>query len=206
MTFNCIIAGVGGQGTVLASKLIAAAAMNMGYDVRTAETIGMAQRGGSVISHVRIGKNIFSPLIPPGKADALIAFEPAEAARQIQYLRKEGTLIVCDSAIKPADPKAASYKAAVIIDYLKANVQKLIALDGRRLTEQGVKTLNVALLGAAAQSGIFPFSFETLQEAIPKLLPLRFWEMNLKSFELGKGVYREHIISNKRHYTKSAKK
>ena len=192
-----MIAGVGGQGTVLASKLIAAAAMKKGYDVRTTETIGMAQRGGSVTSHVRAGENIFSPLIPLGRADALIAFEPAEAARQMQYLRRGGMMIVCDSAIKPAaDPKAGSYETAVIIDYLKANVQKLLVLNGQRLTEQNAKTLNVALLGAAAQSGIFPFDADTLKDVIPEILPQRFWEMNLKSFELGKGAYHEHIGSN----------
>ena len=193
MTFNCMIAGVGGQGTVLASKLIAAAAMKHGFDVRTTETIGMAQRGGSVVSHIRIGEHIFSPLIPLGKAHALVAFEPAEAVRQLPYLREDGLLIVCDSAIKPvADPQAAVYEAAAMIDYLKANVPRLAVADGRRLTEQSAKTLNIALLGTAAQSGIFPFDGETLKEVIPEMLPQRFWEINLKSFELGRTYY-EHI-------------
>jgi indolepyruvate ferredoxin oxidoreductase beta subunit len=105
MTFNLLIAGVGGQGTVLASKLIAAAAMKKGFNVRTTETIGMAQRGGCVTSHVRICEspdNIFSPLIPLGKADAIIAFEPAEAVRQLPYLSAQGSMIVCDSPIAPS--------------------------------------------------------------------------------------------------------
>ena len=100
MTFNLMIAGVGGQGTVLASKLIAAAAMKKGLNVRTTETIGMAQRGGSVFGHVRIGLTtdsdsgqIFSPLIPMGKANAILALEPAEAVRQLPYLRKDGTVV-----------------------------------------------------------------------------------------------------------------
>jgi len=185
-SFNCMIAGVGGQGTVLASKLIAAAAMKCGYDVRTTETIGMAQRGGSVVSHVRVGENIFSPLIPLGKADALIAFEPAEAVRQLPYLGAEGSLIVCEGAIK----------AAAMIDYLKENVQKLFVIDGQRLAEQSAKTLNVALLGAAAAGGIFPFDGEVIKEIIPEMLPERFWEMNIKSFETGKGAYNEHTRSN----------
>ena len=83
---NLLIAGVGGQGTVLASKLIAAAAMNKGLDVRTTETIGMAQRGGSVVSHVRMGRNVHSPLIRPKRAQAIIGFEPAEAVRILHYL------------------------------------------------------------------------------------------------------------------------
>jgi len=185
-SFNCMIAGVGGQGTVLASKLIAAAAMKCGYDVRTTETIGMAQRGGSVVSHVRVGPHIFSPLIPLGKADALIAFEPAEAVRQLIYLGPEGSLIVCEGASKDA----------AMIDYLKENVRKLFVIDGQRLVEQSAKTLNVALLGAAASGGIFPFDGEIIKEIIPEMLPQRFWEMNIKSFETGKGAYHEHIRAN----------
>ncbi|MDR0321504.1 MAG: indolepyruvate oxidoreductase subunit beta [Treponema sp.] len=184
-TFNLMIAGVGGQGTVLASKLIAAAAMNCGYDVRTTETIGMAQRGGSVVSHIRIGENIFSPLIPLGKVNAIIAFEPAEAVRQLPYLRKDGAVLACDSVIKPA---AGDYEAVTMIDYLKKNTQRLIVLDGRRLAEQNAKTLNVALLGAAAQSGIFPFDANTLLDVLPQILPSRFLEMNLKAFELGREI------------------
>jgi len=177
---------VGGQGTVLASKLIAAAAMKCGYDVRTTETIGMAQRGGSVVSHVRMGENIFSPLIPLGKADALIAFEAAEAVRQLPYLCAEGSLIVCETA----------NKAAEMIGYLKENVRKLFVIDGRRLMEQSAKTLNVALLGAAAAGGFFPFDGEIIKEIIPEMLPERFWEINLKSFETGKGAYNEYIRAN----------
>jgi indolepyruvate ferredoxin oxidoreductase beta subunit len=192
-----MIAGVGGQGTVLASKLIAAAAMKRGFNVRTTETIGMAQRGGSVVSHVRTGDDIFSPLIPLGRADALIAFEPGEAIRQLPFLSGQGFLIVCDSIIKPAGATvktgAPEYQASAMIDYLKANVQKLAVIDGRRITEHNAKTLNVAMLGAAAQSGIFPFDAETLKEIIPEILPQRFWEMNLKSFEIGKGAFNEHV-------------
>jgi indolepyruvate ferredoxin oxidoreductase beta subunit len=182
-----MIAGVGGQGTVLASKLIATAAMKKGFDARTTEFIGMAQRGGSVFGHCRIGENIFSPKIPLGKADALIAFEPAEAIRQLPYLSPDGVAVVCDRIIKPvADPNANLYEAAVMMDYLKANTKKLITVDGRRLTEQNAKTLNVSLLGAAAQSGIFPFDAETLKGVLPEMLPERFLEMNLKAFELGR--------------------
>ena len=84
---NCLLAGVGGQGTVLASKLIAQSAMNRGLNARTAETIGMAQRGGCVVSHVRVGEKIHSPLIPQHKADLIIGFEPAEAVRCLPYLK-----------------------------------------------------------------------------------------------------------------------
>ena len=120
---NCMIAGVGGQGTVLASKLIAAAAMRKGFDVRTTETIGMAQRGGCVVSHVRIGSNISSPLIPIGAADAIIAFEPAEAVRALPYLSEDGVLIVMDTAVKPVTSSLTGdrYQASDMINYLKNN-------------------------------------------------------------------------------------
>ena len=191
--FNILISGVGGQGTVLASKLISAAAMKKGYDVRTTETIGMAQRGGSVIGHVRIGDNIFSPLIPLGKADTIIAFEPAEAVRQLPYLKENGNLIVCDTAIKPGAscPAGANeYEGSKMTDYLKSNVPggNLTVIDGRRLTEQGAKTLNVALLGAAAQAGVFPFDVQTLIDVIPQMLAERFVEMNIKAIETGRSL------------------
>jgi indolepyruvate ferredoxin oxidoreductase, beta subunit len=181
MTFNCMIAGVGGQGTVLASKLIAAAAIKKGFDVRTTETIGMAQRGGSVFGHVRIGdhvgdlvgENIFSPIIPVGGADALIGFEPAETARQLRFLHDNGAVIVYDGG------------NGDMIQYLRESVQKLVVIEGCRLTGHSVKTLNVFLLGAAVQSGILPFDAEIIRTVLKETLPERFLEMNLKAFEGG---------------------
>lgn len=101
MRKNCLLCGVGGQGVVLASKLIAYAALDKGMFVRTTETIGMAQRGGSVVSHVRMGEEIHSPMIPKGQADVILAFEPAEAVRSLPYLREGGMLIVNRKAVKP---------------------------------------------------------------------------------------------------------
>ena len=177
MTFNCLIAGVGGQGTVLASKLLAAAAMKRGYDVRTTETIGMAQRGGSVVSHIRIGENIFSPLIPLGGAHVLIGFEPAEAVRQLPYLAEEGKLIACDGA-------------AEMVAFLRSNLTKVFIIPGALIRKQYAKMLNVALLGAAAQGGVFPFEPGALLEAISEMP--RYREENLKSFELGRSLYNEY--------------
>lgn len=181
---------------MLASKLIARAAMKKGFDVRTSETIGMAQRGGSVFGHIRIGDNIFSPLIPSGKADALIAFEPAEAARQFSFLRKEGTVIVCENPVKPYTVSASgAYEAAAMMDFLKSKAARLIAADIRKLPEAqsasgggipAVKTLNVFLLGAAVQCGIFPFDADTFKEALHETLPHRILEMNIKAFESGR--------------------
>ena len=101
MNKDILICGVGGQGTVLASRIIAAAAMEEGSPVHSAETIGMAQRGGSVTSHVRIGGEAYSPMIPFGAADMLLAFEPGEAVRNLRYLRKDGIAVVNTAAVKP---------------------------------------------------------------------------------------------------------
>jgi indolepyruvate ferredoxin oxidoreductase beta subunit len=168
-----MIAGVGGPGTVLASKLIAAAAIKKGFDVRTTETIGMAQRGGSVFGHIRIGENIFSPIIPVGKADALIGFESAETVRQLPFLRDDGAVIVYNSGNRD------------MIQYLKENVKKLIVMEALRLTADSVKTLNVFLLGAAVQNGIIPFDADTFKSVLREMLPEKFIDMNLKAFERG---------------------
>lgn len=101
MNKDVLICGVGGQGTVLASKLLAAAAMEEGNKVHSAETIGMAQRGGSVTSHVRIGDRAYSPLIPSGGADMIMAFEPSEAVRNLSYLKQDGVVIVNSVPVKP---------------------------------------------------------------------------------------------------------
>ena len=177
MTFNCLIAGVGGQGTVLASRLLAAAAMKRGVDVRTTETIGMAQRGGSVVSHVRAGDNIFSPLLPLGSADVLIGFEPTEAIRQLKYLKAGGKLITCDGA-------------AEMTEFIKNNIPGAVIIPSSPIKEQYAKMLNVALMGAAAQGGAFPFGADALLEAISEMPSYR--EENMASFELGKKLYDEN--------------
>ena len=196
MIFNILIAGVGGQGTVLASKLIAAAAIKSGYDVRTTETIGMAQRGGSVVGHIRIGKNIYSPLISTGDARALIAFEPSEAVRQLPFLSKQGKLIVCDSAVKPVSGALSGqvYEALDMIEYIESNVFKPIVIPGSRILERYAKMLNVALLGTAAQSGLFPFGIEALQEIISEMP--RYKNENAAAFEMGRQLYDEYKSKN----------
>ena len=197
-----LITGVGGQGTVLASKMIAMAALNCGMNVRTTETIGMAQRGGSVVSHVRVGETIYSPLIPLGKADALIAFEPFEAVRCLPYLSEHGKLIICDSEIKPAaitatpaTPAATSAQPTNLesmLIYIKTNYPNAVILPGARLKQHSPRTLNVALLGAAAECGLFPFGADALKEVITSLLPQRFWEINQLSFEAGRSIYNDY--------------
>lgn len=193
MTCNILIAGVGGQGTVLASRLIAAAAMKRGFNVRTTETIGMAQRGGSVIGHTRIGDNVFSPMVPSGGAHVLLAFEPAEAVRNLHYLAGNGTLIVCDSAIKPVTTALTGepYEAETMTDYLRVHTPNAVIIDGKELKEKCGKTLNVALLGVMVQSGVLPFDTEAMIETIEEMPQYR--EQNITSFELGRKLFDGYI-------------
>lgn len=188
MNKSILLAGVGGQGTVLASKLIAQAAIDLGFSARTAETIGMAQRGGCVVSHVRIG-NAFSPLIPKGGADMIIGFEPAEAVRCLPYLKKGGIVVTTKKAIKPvtASLSGSSYDGSEMIDYLSRNQKKLVLVDGEKICAAcgSSKVLNIALLGAACASGGLSFSLENFAEAIRQRLPQKFVSMNLKALELG---------------------
>lgn len=186
--YNVLLAGVGGQGTVLASRLIAAAALARGEIAHTAETIGMAQRGGSVVSHVRIGAGAHSPLIPHGTADVLIGFEPAEAVRALPYLEAGGTAVVCNAAVKPVTDALndSGYEAETMLDYLKKQKIRLVTVDGEAIVAAcgTAKALNIALLGAAAAAGVLGVTTEELQGAVEGLNP-RFREANLKALALG---------------------
>ena len=187
---NCILAGVGGQGTVLASKLIAQSALDQGKQVRTAETIGMAQRGGCVVSHVRIGEEmIHSPLIPLKSADVLIGFEPAEAVRSLAYLKDGGTVIVSQKAIKPITDSLSStdYDGDEMLKYLGSHIKHLIVVDGEAIfaATGGKKVLNIALLGAAISTGVLGISMEDIEGTINKKLASTFIQMNLKALQAG---------------------
>lgn len=187
---NCILAGVGGQGTVLASKLIAQSSLSKGKTVRTAETIGMAQRGGCVVSHVRIGEEmIHSPLIPLKSADMLIGFEPAEAVRSLPYLKDGGTVVVSQKAIKPVTDSLSNtdYNGDEMLNYLSSHVKQLIVVDTDAILAAcgSSKVLNVALLGAAVSTGVLGVSLEEIEETIHKKLAPRFIEMNLKALRAG---------------------
>ena len=172
MRKNIILCGVGGQGTVLASRLISAAAMAKGMPVYSAETIGMAQRGGSVFSHLRIGEGIHSPMIARGEADLIIGFEPGEAVRLLPFL-KPGT----------ASLSGADYQAQDMLDYLSAHVSSLQIVPAEKaLAEVGSpKVLNLVLLGAALRSGALGLEEADLQEAIRTRIPEKFHAQNLKA-------------------------
>lgn len=193
MSKSVILCGVGGQGTVLASKLISYAAMAKGEDVKSAETIGMAQRGGSVTSHVRIGENAFSPLIPQGKADVMIAFEPAEAVRNLSYIKKDGVVIVSKKAVKPVTASLSKkvYEGKDMLDYLEKKVKRLLVVDGEKaMAELGSsKVLNVVLLGAAIASDEIDLSMDEIRAAIDAKVPEKFHELNNRALEAGARLY-----------------
>ncbi len=193
---NCILAGVGGQGTVLASKLIAQTAMEAGKFARTAETIGMAQRGGSVVSHVRIGQtaeDVSSPMLPLGSADLLIGFEPAEAVRTLPYLKKGGAAVVSVKGVQPvtATLSGKSYDVSAMLSYLREQVPNLVEVDTEAICEAcgSSKVANVALLGAAAACGALGLTVKEVEAALERRLPAKFLDMNRKALAQGAEAY-----------------
>lgn len=188
MNKDILICGVGGQGTVLASKLIAAAAMNSGHAVHSAETIGMAQRGGSVTSHVRIGDKAYSPLIPKGSADIILAFEPAEAVRNLSYLKKDGTIIVNSVPVKPTTESLndTGYDGVEMLEYLKRKCNCLI-IDAEKICEPfgSSRYFNAAILGAAVGTGKLGLTAEALMQEIEARVPTKFIDTNKKAFLAG---------------------
>lgn len=185
---NCMLSGVGGQGTVLASRLIAQAAMANGEMAMTAETIGMAQRGGCVVSHVRCGKEVASSLIPKGMADIIIGFEPNEAVRVLPYLKKGGTVITTKRSVEPVTGALTgkTYPGEVMIDYLKKTDARVIVVDADEICKEvgSFKVLNIILLGAAVKSGVLGISPEKMKETIKERVKPKFVDLNLKAFDL----------------------
>jgi indolepyruvate ferredoxin oxidoreductase beta subunit len=186
---SLILAGVGGQGTVLASKWLAQAAMNQGLKVRTAETIGMAQRGGCVVSHVRIGEEAQSSLVPLGGADLILGFEPAEAVRCLPYLKTGGAAVVSTREI-PSFADALKWDSAAAGDrmaLLRQRTAVLITLDGVEICGAcgSPGLLNGALLGAAAAAGLLGFTENEMAAAISDGVAPRFVDMNLRALQAG---------------------
>jgi indolepyruvate ferredoxin oxidoreductase beta subunit len=188
MMYNILIAGVGGQGVVLASRVLALAAMKAGFHVSTAETIGMSQREGSVSSHIRIGEEIAGPLIPIGQADLLLGLEPAETVRNLFYLRKGGKVLVNTHLIPPASrfPGNPEYDPSALLSFLKAHCPGLLCFDFTGLAEEAgtSKAANIAMLGAAASTEVLPFSLETLQTVINAEIPEKHRALNKVAFEM----------------------
>ncbi|MFZ5625876.1 MAG: indolepyruvate oxidoreductase subunit beta [Bacillota bacterium] len=182
---NILLVGVGGQGTILAAKVLATAALAQGLDVKMSEIHGMAQRGGSVITHVRVGEKVFSPLVESGEADIIVAFEELEALRYAHYLRPGGIIIVNQRQIPPLPVVigAAPYPQEVtgkLAAYGQVQVIAAEELAGQAGNPRGA---NLVLLGALAAR--LPWALADWEAAIQARVPARFLESNLTAFQLG---------------------
>lgn len=187
---SVMIVGVGGQGTLLASRVLGSAMMSQGVDVKVSEVHGMSQRGGSVVTYVRYGvtpeDKVHSPVIEPGEADVILAFEALEAARFLPYLKDGGAMVVNTQQMDPMPviTGAASYPEN-ILDKIRDKGVRVIQLDALKLAEEAgsVKAVNVVLIGAMARRLQFPRAL--WEETVRNTVPAKFIDLNLKAFALG---------------------
>ncbi len=190
-TKSIMIVGVGGQGTLLASRILGHAIVSQGYDVKVSEVHGMSQRGGSVVTYVRYGDRVDSPIVDEGQADVILSFEQLEAARYLTYLKPNGTLL---TNIQQIDPMPVITGAAAypddLIGKMRAAGVDLIAVDALKLAEEAgsAKAINVALIGVL--SNHMAFDESVWKEAIDACVPPKFLAINQKAFALGR-AYKE---------------
>ena len=194
---DLLLTGVGGQGNILASDIIGEVALTAGYDVKKTDTLGMAQRGGSVVSHVRIAEKVYSPLIKEGGVDILLAFEKLEGVRWANYLRPGGIVIINDHALPPLSVNlgAEKYPSDIeIMQILQQRTGKIYLVPGTlKANELGnTRTLNIFMLGCL--SVFLPFTVPDWQAAIQKHLPEKLWKLNMAAFAAGrKEVENVHV-------------
>ena len=186
---DLLMVGVGGQGIILASDILGEAALAAGYDVKKTDTLGMAQRGGSVVSHVRIANQVWSPLIKEGEVDILVAFEKLEAARWGYYLRPGGLAIVNNHAMPPLSVSLGTHQypsAEEIDDILKRRTSRIYFADGTmRARELGdVRTLNMFMLGCV--SPFVPIDVDIWKDCFSKRLPSNILQVNITAFDQGR--------------------
>lgn len=184
-TTKIMIVGVGGQGTLLASRILGNAVIRAGYDVKVSEVHGMSQRGGSVVTYVKYGDAVYSPIIDKGEADIILAFEQLEAYRALPWLKPGGKMIVNDQKINPMPviTGAMEYPEG-IVEELGEKVD-LTALDALSLAEEAgsSKAVNVVLIGVMAKNTSIPY--EEWVETVRATVPAKFLDVNLKAFDLG---------------------
>ncbi len=185
MTKNIMIVGVGGQGTLLASRILGNTVIGEGYDVKLSEVHGMSQRGGSVVTYVKYGEEVYSPIIGEGEADIILAFEMLEAYRALPYLKKGGVMIANTQKISPMPVITGAMQYPENIEEKlaeKINLVKVNALD--KAKEAGnIKAVNVVLIGVMAKNT--DIAYEKWIETIKTTVPEKFLDANLKAFDLG---------------------
>ena len=185
-TKNIMIVGVGGQGSLLASKLLGRLLLSKGYDVKVSEVHGMSQRGGSVVTYVRFGERVCSPIIDKGEADFIVSFELLEAARWTSYLKPEGTVVVNTQQINPMPVVIGAMEyPGQLIEKMQATGAKVDAFDALSVAEQAgsSRAVNIALMGR--MSKYFDFTEEEWMQAIEASVPQKALELNKKAFQLG---------------------
>jgi indolepyruvate ferredoxin oxidoreductase, beta subunit len=197
MSVNIIVAGVGGQGSILASHIIAEAAILAGgkMNVRVGETFGAAMRGGAVASHVRIGEDVYGPLVPKGGADLIVALEPLEGLRiGVDYVKEGGIVVLNSEGLLPVDVKIGA-TAYPDLQEIKNGLEelggKVTILEATQLAiEAGTaKAMNIVMLGAVTKSGMLPFKEDIMLEAVKRRVPPKFLDANINAFRLGQDAY-----------------
>ncbi len=185
MTKNIMIVGVGGQGTLLTSRILGNAVINQGYDVKVSEVHGMSQRGGSVVTYVKYGDKVHSPIVDKGEADIILAFELLEALRALPYLKKGGKIIVNNQKIDPMPVISGLAKYPENIPETLEKAVDCTVVDALSLAREAgnIKSVNVVLIGVMAKNTSIPY--EEWVETIKKTVPEKFLEANLKAFDLG---------------------
>ncbi|MBB6401775.1 indolepyruvate ferredoxin oxidoreductase beta subunit [Methanococcus maripaludis] len=187
MNFSVIICGVGGQGVVLASHLLAITAMNSGFHVNTAETLGMSQREGSVVSHLQFGETIKSSLIPEGGADLIIGLELSEVARNLHFLKKNGKIITnCKMILPSARSSNETYDSEQIINFINKYVKSSICIDFSKIAKLAgnPKSMNVSVLSAAFYTGFLPLDYNDFLKTIESEIPEKYRDINLNAAKL----------------------
>lgn len=186
-TKGIMIVGVGGQGTLLASRILGSVLIGQGYDVKMSEVHGMSQRGGSVVTYVKFGEKVYSPLVDQGEADYIIAFERLEAARWVSYLKEGGTLMINDRRISPMPVITGAMEYPdEIVEKLRSKGAKVVACDALSMAiEAGnPKSVNVVMIGIL--SALTEFSEDVWQAALTECVKPKFLELNKKAFSLGR--------------------
>ena len=186
-TKNVMIVGVGGQGSLLASKLLGRLLLTRGYDIKVSEVHGMSQRGGSVVTYVRFGDKVYSPIVDKGEADFIVSFELLEAARWTEYLKPGGKIVVNTQKISPMPviTGAAEYPQGLVEQMQSAGLD-VDAFDALALAEQAgsPKAVNIVLMGHLSRN--FDFTEEEWMDAIERSVPAKFLELNKTAFKLGR--------------------
>jgi len=188
--FNIVIAGVGGQGTLLAAEALGTAAVKDGLNVRVSEIHGMAQRGGAVVTMVRIGETVHASTVLEGQADVLLGFEPIETVRNLKYCSEKTLVIMNTEKIPPTELASKNLKypsSEKVMKDISLFTKKIAQIDAAQLARKAGNSLtqNVVLLGALAGTGILPLKKQSMIEAIGELVPAKYAEISLKGFELG---------------------